>query len=106
LKPLLHIVLQYFRFLLAINLVWSVVLLANAFAGVSTTTAILLIVVAKIVGYGLSILIEKWFYPKQREYYFKNIGIAYRNLFACLFAIDTVLLMFIASLWLAIRNFL
>lgn len=102
---MLPIVLRHFRFLLVINLMWSLVLLANTFAGDPLTAAIPLIVVGKTVGYGFSILIEKWFYAKRREYYFKNAGIAYRSLFACLFMVDTALLILIASLWLTVRNF-
>ncbi|MFC7524649.1 hypothetical protein ACFQRK_11865 [Parapedobacter sp. GCM10030251] len=102
---MLLIVLRHFRFLIAINFLCSIALLANAFSGISATMAIPLIVIAKIIGYGLSILIEKWFYAKQREYYFKNIGIAYCQLFARLFAIDTITLILLASVWLMVRNF-
>jgi len=88
------------------NLMWSMVLLTNAFAGIPPTTATLLIVVGKIIGYGLSILIEMWFYARQREYYFKNMGVSYYRLFACLFALDAIITVFIASLWLVVRNFI
>ena len=103
-KPL-RIILLHFRFLLALNLLWSIALLSSVFTyGLQTATAISLIIVAKVIGYGVSILIERWLYAGQREYYFKNMSLSYVRLFGCLFLLDTVLLIFIALLWLIIKN--
>ena len=42
----------------------------------------------KLTGYGLSILVEYFFYRQKRSYFIKNIGFSYRQVYTTLFLTD------------------
>lgn len=68
--------------------------------------AYILAVLLKLAGYGLSIVIEKWFFARHRAYFFKNMGLGYRHIFGFLIGIDAVLLVLTYWIWNTVANFL
>lgn len=97
----------FFKFLICFNIVVSV-LCINFLLEVESPSmrTYLLLVIIKGIGYGLSVVIEKWFYAKSREYFFKNLGLGYRHIFGYLFLVDALLFIIIFFGWKMIMNFL
>lgn len=68
--------------------------------------AYILAILAKLLGYGISVVIEKWFFAGQRAYFFKNMGLGYRHIFGFLFLVDGVLLVLVYLGWQTMQNYL
>ncbi len=100
---------HFFKFLAVVNIGVSVFAVALVLGGQGQSpvvAAYVLAVAVKLVGYGLSVVIEKWFFAERREYFFKNMGLGYRHIFGFVFFVDVVLLVLIYWGWETIGNYL
>ncbi len=109
LAKLYRVYFHFFKFLTVVNLgvsVFAVALVLRQEWADNLVGAYVLALLAKLLGYGISVVIEKWFFAGQREYFFKNMGLGYRHIFGFLFVIDGILLVIVYWAWNTIHNYL
>lgn len=98
---------HFFKFLALANLGVSFFAVALVLGREEPTDWIgvyILALLVKLLGYGLSVVVEKWFFSGHRAYFFKNIGLGYRHIFGFLIAIDTLLLVLVYWIWTIVAN--
>lgn len=108
LAKLYRIYVHFFKFLAAANAGVSVLAVSLVLGREDPGRAFgvyVLAVLAKLFGYGMSFVIEKWFFAAHREYFFKNMGLGYRHIFGFLFLADAVILVIIYWLWKTMLNY-
>lgn len=106
---LYRVYVYFFKLVAIINIgvsVFAGALLMDGEGRDRVATAYVLATAAKVLGYGVSILIEKWFFAGHREYFFKNMGLGYRHIFGFVFIVDLVLFAVIIWGWKTIGNYL
>lgn len=97
----------FFKFLIVFNLLISGLLVLPIYTAEKISTGIFaLLILGKIVGWAASILIERWFYARDREILFKNAGFSYTYLFAYLFVIDFLYLLTIIAICLTLKSYI
>lgn len=106
---LYRVYLYFFKFLAAANIGVSVLavslVLGREEPGIAVRVYVLAIL-AKLFGYGASVVIEKWFFAPHREHFFKNMGLGYRHIFGFLFCMDGIILVIIYWGWKTMLNYL
>lgn len=109
LAKLYRVYIHFFKFLATVNIgvsFFAVALVLGREGQSDLVGAYVLAVVAKLLGFGISVVIEKWFFAGHREYFFKNMGLGYRHIFGVIFSVDIILLIIIYWGWEAIGSYL
>ncbi len=97
----------FFRFLIAFNLIVTGLLVSSLFRLETLSTGIFVVMLGgKLLGWMLSIVIERWFYAKGRESLFKNAGYGYRHLLGYTFALDFIYFSVIVTLCLMTMSYM
>jgi len=105
-KRLLFIYSHHFRLALALNLfVSSYFTWLMWIKGFGYYNLYMLALLFKAIGYGITVLVEKLFF-ESREYYFRNLGLSYRQLFSILFSADFLLFLSFIMISLQCKNFM
>lgn len=109
LVKLYRVYFHFFKFLVSVNVgvsLFAVALVLRREEPDNLAGAYVLALLAKLLGYGISAVIEKWFFAGQREYFFKNMGLGYRHIFGFLFFVDGILLIILYWAWSTMSNYL
>lgn len=96
---------RYFRVLISLNFLLSLCLLffAASLLLVSPSAILPTLLYAKLIGYIVSITLERLFYSDRRVFFY-NLGLSYRRIFSMLFLFDGMLFLTLLVVWIYLVN--